>query len=359
MNPIKYVLLASLLCAAPAQSHAQSLPDAPRPANAQATSPQAIDPQAGASQMSSSLGVPASISGRITDADAYIIPDTTVSLDGETPADHQVVVSDDQADFTFQGLRPGVTYRMTIHAKGFTDWTSAPISLNPGQTLQMDDIKLIVGEVMTTVSAVSAEKVALEQVQNEEKQRVFGFIPNFYVVYDPRFVPLTTKLKFQLAARSATDVVTFGSAAFLGAIDQAAFTPSYVEGGKGYGQRVGAVYANAATNIMIGGAILPTLFHQDPRYFYQGEGTKKSRAIHALSSPFVAKGDNGRWQPNYSSLGGDLASNALANVYYPPADRGAGLVFSNMLISTGGRMVNSLVQEFLLRKFTSHSKSSF
>ncbi len=342
MKLINFVLLASLSCALAAQTPApvqpqsqpQPLPDAP---------------QAGAG----------TISGRITDADAYIVPDTIIALDGETPADHQVIAADDQALFTFHDLRPGVTYRLSIHAKGFSDWTSAPILLTPGQTLDLNDIKLVVGDVITTVSAVSAEKVALEQVQNEEKQRVFGFIPNFYVVYDPRFVPLTTKLKFQLAARSATDAVTLGSAVFLGAIDQAAFTPSYVQGTKGFGQRVGAVYANASTNIMIGGAILPTLFHQDPRYFYQGTGTKRSRVIHALSAPFVAKGDSGLWQPNYSSIGGDLISNALSNVYYPPADRGVGLVFTNTLISTAGRMVNGLVQEFLLRKFTSHSQSSF
>lgn len=44
---------------------------------------------------------------------------------------------------------------------------------------------------------------------------------------------------------------------------------------------------------MIGGAILPSLLHQDPRYFYQGTGTNESRTLHALSYPFVCKGDNG------------------------------------------------------------------
>jgi hypothetical protein len=61
---------------------------------------------------------------------------------------------------------------------------------------------------------------------------------------------------------------------------------------------------------MIGGAILPSVLHQGPRYFYQGTGTKKSRALHALSTPFICKGDNGRWRPNYSGLGGYLASGA-------------------------------------------------
>jgi hypothetical protein len=107
---------------------------------------------------------------------------------------------------------------------------------------------------------------------------------------------------------------------------------------------------------MIGGAILPSLLHQDPRYFYQGTGTKKSRALHAISNPFVCRGDNGHRQPNYSSLGGDLASVALSNAYYPASNRGAGLVFENFVISTGERMLASLVQEFVLNKFTSKGK---
>jgi hypothetical protein len=103
---------------------------------------------------------------------------------------------------------------------------------------------------------------------------------------------------------------------------------------------------------MIGGAILPSLLHQDPRYFYKGTGTTKSRIRYALMHPFVCKGDNGTWQPNYSTLGGDLASSAISNAYHPNSNRGAGLVFTNFAIATAERAAASLAQEFLLRKFT-------
>lgn len=141
-------------------------------------------------------------------------------------------------------------------------------------------------------------------------------------------------------------------AAGLAAINQAGDTPDYRQGWVGYGERFGATAADGVSNIMIGGAILPALLHQDPRYFYQGTGTKKSRVLHALSSPFICRGDNGRWQPNYSSVGGDLASAALSNAYYPPSNRGAGLVFENVAINTSERMLSTVVQEFIFRKFT-------
>lgn len=168
---------------------------------------------------------------------------------------------------------------------------------------------------------------------------------------------MTPNLKFRLAVRSATDAVTLASAVFLAGIDQAADTPYFVQGTKGFGQRVGTEYANIATNVMIGGTILPTLFHQAPRYFYQGTGSNRSRLKHALAAPFVARGDNDRWQPNYSSLGGHLASNAIANTYYPPANRGVSLVLGNAAISTAGSMMNAVAQEILLRKLTTHARS--
>jgi hypothetical protein len=142
----------------------------------------------------------------------------------------------------------------------------------------------------------------------------------------------------------------------LAAINQAADVPDYVQGWKGYAERFGAVAADGFSDIMIGGAILPSLLHQDPRYYYQGTGTNKSRALHALSSPFICRGDNGHLQPNYSSVGGDLASSALSNAYYPPSNRGAGLVFENLLISTGERMLSSVVQEFVWHRFTPNAQ---
>jgi hypothetical protein len=120
---------------------------------------------------------------------------------------------------------------------------------------------------------------------------------------------------------------------------------------------LGANYANGLTDILIGGTILPSVLHQDSRYFYQGTGTKKSRARHALSTPFICRGDNGRWQPNYSSLGGYLASGAISNAYYPESNRGPGLVFSTTFIDIAADMANGVLQEFVFREVTPSAKS--
>jgi Carboxypeptidase regulatory-like domain len=299
---------------------------------------------------------PAHIAGTVTDTNGDLIPGAVITIEtgSQTP---QSAVANDNGLFQIDNVIPGTAYQVTVSAKGFVDWKSSIVSLSPGQFDILTDVKLsILGDAASVIVVASREELATEQVKLEEKQRVLGFIPNFYVSYDKNAAPLTPKLKFELALKISIDPVTFAGTSFLAATDQASHYPDYVEGMKGYGQRFGSIYVNDLTDIMIGGAILPSILHQDPRYFYQGTGTNKSRLMHALSSPIICKGDNGRWQPNYSSLGGYLASGAIANTYYPEANRGPGLVARTFAVDFSANVANGILQEFVLRKLTRNGK---
>jgi Carboxypeptidase regulatory-like domain len=297
----------------------------------------------------------ASIRGTVTDVDDAAIPGAALTLDGPPGGEHRTLKSDETGSFEVKDLAPSIAYKITVKANGFADFTSPAIVLIPGQTLDMSDIKLKVSVVETTVAALTVEQLATQQVKAEEKQRVLGIVPNYFVVYDKSAVPMTKKLKYELAFKAATDVVSIAGDVFLAGVNQAANTPNYQQGAEGFGQRFGAAYADSFTNVMIGGAVLPSLLHQDPRYFYQGTGSGKSRALHAMSYAIMCKGDNGRTQFNYSGVGGNLIAGALTNLYYPPSNRGPGLVFSSTAINAGGRLANALVQEFILRKYTSNA----
>jgi len=304
---------------------------------------------------------PAEINGTVTDVNGDLIPGATVSLDGADSADHRSQVANDSGFFQFPGVKPGVPYHVTINIKGFEAWTSPPITLNAGQFFGLTDIKLKFDAGVSSVTVYSSvAEVAANQVRLEEQQRVLGFIPNFYVVYDSKnAVPLTTKLKFQMASKAATDPVSIVGAAALAGMNQAGDTPDYRQGAVGYGERFGAVYADGVTDIAFGGAILPSLLHQDPRYFYQGTGTAKSRLVHAMAAPFICRGDNGKNEINFSSMGGDLISGAISNAYYPESNRGASLVFTGFALSTGERVVSTVIQEFMLKKLTPGAKDQF
>lgn len=298
------------------------------------------------------------ISGTVVDPTDNTIPGATVVLQGPGSGDRYTTLANDNGFFQFEGVKSGTPYRVMIHADGFADWTLPALVLEPGQYKILTGCKLRLPDVETTVNVgYSSVQVATEQVKAAEKQRVLGIVPNFYAVYDRNPEPLTAKLKFQLALRTAVDPVTILGVAMVAGLDQAGNTPDYQQGSKGYGQRFGAVAAGGFSDILIGGAVLPALLHQDPRYFYQGSGTTKSRLLHALSHPFMCRGDNGEWQPNYSSMGGDLAASALENAYYPQSDRGAGLVFGHFALNTAERVVSSLAQEFILRKLTPTAKN--
>jgi hypothetical protein len=298
------------------------------------------------------------VSGTVIDVYGDIVPGATVMIEGSDVTDRHSQDANDNGFFEFKNLPPGTSYRVTVSANGFDPWVSPPVRLERGQFVHVSEIKLRVHTEAASVRVVATpEQIATEQVTIAEHQRILGFIPNFYVVYDSEnAVALTTKLKFRMATRVAVDPVSFFGAATLGAINQAADVPNYQQGWKGYAQRSGALYADGATNIMFGGAILPWLLHQDPRYFYLGKGPTKSRLLHALSNPFICKGDNGHKQPNISSMGGDLISGAISNLYYPESNRGVSLVFTGFLFSTAEREVVSVLQEFVVRRFTPSAK---
>ena len=295
----------------------------------------------------------ATIMGTVTDVNGDAIPNATVVL---KEVEHNALLKIDTTEngmFEFHDVTPGIRYQLSVSAKDFADWISTPITPSPDQFKIVSGIQLRIATELTTVDVhYDPVEVATEQFKGEEKQRVFGIIPNFYVSYDSDPAPLTTGMKFQLALKVSADPVTAAGVFFVATAKQAGNTPNYGQGWGAYGKRFGAVSADGFSDIMIGGAILPSLLHQDPRYFYRGTGPSGSRFRHAVFSTFVARTDNGGSQPNYSSLGGVIASSSLANLYYPRSNRGVGLVFGNFAIGIAERIGANVAQEFLLGKFT-------
>jgi hypothetical protein len=293
------------------------------------------------------------IIGTTLDVNGDPVPNAKVALKTLDSSDPRVVTTPASGAFEFSNVPPGVPYEIAITAQDFADWDSSTITLEPGQFKIVTGIQLRLRTQMTTVDVhYDAVQVADEQLRAEEHQRVLGFIPNFYVSYEKDPAPLTAKMKFQLALRVSTDPVTAAGVFGVAGIRQAADSPKYGQGWGAYGERFGATAADAFSDIMIGGAILPSLLHQDPRYFYQGTGTTDSRIRHAMFSPFVTRSDSGKSMPNYSSLGGDLAAAGISNLYFPRANRGVGLVVGNFAIGTAERIGASLLQEFVVGRFT-------
>lgn len=322
----------------------------PHPARAQQPPAPTVDlPETPAPQTSN----PSTITSTITDGDGDSIAGAKLTLlhPDQPNAPTQQTISNPDGTFTFINAAPG-SFRLAIDASGFASQQLSG-SLLPGQQNELPPITLRPSaDIGVNVTATQYD-IAQAQIQEAEQQRIFGAIPNFYVSYDPNPAPLSTSQKFDLAWKTNIDPATFLFTGVIAGIQEGLNTfPEYGKGAQGYGKYYGAAYADGFIGTMIGGAILPSILKQDPRYFYKGTGTVRSRVLYAIATAVICKGDNGKWQPNYSGILGDLAAAGFSNLYYPSADRGAAITFENTLLDTGGAAAANLFQEFLIRKLT-------
>jgi len=315
----------------------------------------AIASAQGAATGASQPAANGNIVGTILDQSGSVASGAVVRLTSADKFFSREVVSGDNGQYSFSNV-PAGRFDLSVNSTGFGD-KAFSAELAPGQTYLVAPIVLSVATVVTGVKVtVDPVEVATEEVKEQEHQRVLGFIPNFYVTYHPDAPPLTTKLKYKLAWRSSTDPVNIFGTAFFAGLQQAGNEyPEFGQGAQGYGKRYGTAYADVIASTFLSGAFFPSLLKQDPRYFYKGSGSMRSRIWRAVSNSIICKGDNGRWQANYSNIAGSFAGAAISSTYYPTTNQ-ASVVLSNGFIRMGESSLAGVMQEFVVRKFMKQSK---
>jgi hypothetical protein len=299
------------------------------------------------------------VSGRVVDPSGNGVAGADVKLMRDQESVIQEGQSDEDGQFTFAHVSPG-PLQLTIVAEGFTSQMISG-TLRSGENCSLPQITLpLATQTIEIHVSPSNKEIAQDQFNDLKTQRSLGVVPNFYVSYVSEAAPLTSKRKFELALRATTDPVTMAAVGVIAGVGQAGDRFSgYGQGAQGYSKRFGASYGNLASGLFIGGAVLPSLFKQDPRYFYKGTGTKRSRFLYAVSRTVICKSDSQEWQPNYSSILGQLAAAGISNLYIPERDRhGARLTFENAGIAIGTSAAINVLQEFVLRKVTSRRQGS-
>jgi hypothetical protein len=296
----------------------------------------------------------ASVSGVVMDASGAAVAGAQVSLvlSGDTLLQPlQTQTSGARGEFTFAVVLAG-SYRVRVDAPAYATFLSNEFALAAQQAYAVPEISLSVA-ASTDVTVRPTEMIAAEQIKAEERQRLFGVVPNFYVSYVPDAAPMTSKQKLTLAAHDTFDWMSFVSVGTWAGIEQGSNAHAkYGQGTSGYAKRWAALAADNISNDFLSHYVFAALLHQDPRYFYQGTGTKKSRLFHALSSAIVARGDNGTLMPNYAYLLGDVSSSALSNVYYPRSDRNVSWFLINAALGVAGHAGQAVTEEFLGKRLT-------
>lgn len=296
----------------------------------------------------------ASIAGTVRDAHGEPVPCVSIAVAAQEIAFSRVITADAKGAFVFEDLAPG-NYRVTVGTQGSNNVpVLVDVALSAGQRRELPIIGARVVMSSTTAQVVAKPiDIAEAQLKQEEGQRLLGIVPNFYSSYIWDAAPMSSKQKVMLTLRSNTDPFNFLLVATLAGLEQKHNTfPGYGQGAQGYGKRFGAAYADTMVSKMMSRAILPSILHQDPRYFYRGSGSIRTRMIYALTSAIICRGDNGRLQPNYSQVAGSLAATGISTFYRASADRTVGLAFRNGLAMTASTAVQNLIREFVSRKLT-------
>jgi len=198
-----------------------------------------------------------------------------------------------------------------------------------------------------TATAAPPAAATAPEASAQRPPRILGIIPAFEQTNRQHGPALTAGGKFRIFARQTFDPFQWISAGAQAGLSQGEnHLAGYGQGAAGYGKRYGAAMADLTDHEFTSNFLLPVMLKEDPRYFRLGRGTIPHRIVYSLEQEFWCKTDAGTRQFNFSKVLGAVASKALSNSYYPPADRGAGLTLSRSGLSIASGMAAALGTEF-------------
>jgi hypothetical protein len=184
--------------------------------------------------------------------------------------------------------------------------------------------------------------------QDPVDKRVAGVIPNYRTANaSAPFQPIAAKEKFNIALKDSVDYPVYFTTAFFAGISALQGSDDEVYGGgvKGFAHRVGISYADQVVGNFFPEAIVPSIFHLDPRYFRKGTGTIKGRLWYAVNRIFVCRNDNGNLSFNANELVGNTLAASVAMSYHVH-ERTAGDAAEQFSTYIESDMAGQVIKEF-------------
>lgn len=182
-----------------------------------------------------------------------------------------------------------------------------------------------------------------------EYSRTLLLFPGVDTVKNPDAVlpPLTPKQKYLIFWHRTFDIsLPVEAALFAGGAQAVNYSPKYGTGGGAFAERFGSYAGSIASSSLFGDAMLPSLFHQDPRYFRKGRGGVGRRLLYAIESEVWTRNDNGTMGFNVSGVLGFGMSTALTDAWYPRQSVTLGDTLTRFGIKLGVSIVLNVVREF-------------
>jgi hypothetical protein len=232
----------------------------------------------------------------------------------------------------------------TDHSASAESQTPNPVTQNPASASQLPDKPTPVAQEQTPDQKKTEKEPELEQTK-----RMLWVVPNFGAVNaDTQLPPMSAREKFALAAEDS--VTDYSSYTWAGILAGQAYLlnadPELGRGGAAYGRYYWRTFVDGVSGTFFTEAIVPSIRHEDPRYYTLGKGGFFRRTGYAISRAFVTKMDNGTMGFNWSEVGGNALTAGLSNAYYPPEERGLHQTAYNWGEQMESAVLNHIFQEF-------------
>jgi hypothetical protein len=200
---------------------------------------------------------------------------------------------------------------------------------------------------LPAAQAAAKPAPAIDEVQSK---RIMGVLPNFRSVSAGANVPPETPRQRFIAATE--DNYDYTSLFFAGWIAADAFvtkgTPEFHQGMAGYGRYYWHTVADQSVENYFVEFIIPTMTHEDSRYFAIGKagGGYWKRLGYSVSRVVVARTEAGKPTFNISEIAGSAAAASVSNFYYPTPERNVHTTLRNWGLDVGYDAANFSFHEF-------------
>jgi hypothetical protein len=162
--------------------------------------------------------------------------------------------------------------------------------------------------------------------RKQQPKRILGIMPNYRAVSAGAIPPPpTAKQAFKIATENSFDYSSFVFVGLTSMIAEGENTHKFfgkgVPGFWSYSWR-GFVDKTDGNYWVI--FALPTVFHEDERYFAKGEGPIWKRAAYSSTRVFITPNYHGHNTVNASELMGRAIAQGISTTYYPSSDTSSG-----------------------------------
>ena len=189
-------------------------------------------------------------------------------------------------------------------------------------------------------------------------KRILGVLTNYRTAnMDAAATPMTPGGKMTIAAKDSFDYPSYVLAFFTSGIGQLTnANPSFGQGAAGYARRYSTGVADQVIGNMLTEGIMPSLLHEDPRYFRMATGSGWSRVRYALTRTLVTRTDAGTMRLNFSEIIGNGIGAGIGSAYYPDG-RQLGDNVQRFAQQMGTDTLSNVIKEFwpdVKRRFKHH-----